>query len=353
MKLFQTLFIFILVVVSCTTKEDGKTIVSSAPKYKDEQDSLYQTDKAKFQKLMKQKHFYFGCTKECGQDSITEYNLDHHINEAFYDLKTTIDSNEIYVQYGFIKTCCQAFGGDYQIIDDTLKLEYYELGRDGCACKCDYEYAFTITSKHPNINIITINGKVAENQTSKFNRTDENGLKQGRWEYFLGDNLWKVENYKDGLLNGKVQEYLANGEIRERNYVLGIREGYSLHYHPDSLVGRFISFYKHDSTIWFGFPEALKYCYFPVKEFSCSVDSVDVKIPYNTGELMYEGKIIQESNRGKPVGTHFVYYKSGIVEAKIDYDSDSLFIFDEKGKLTQQFTLAEGMKFKMKQGEYN
>jgi antitoxin component YwqK of YwqJK toxin-antitoxin module len=170
------------------------------------------------------------------------------------------------------------------------------------------------------------------------NYRDEAGLKQGIWKHYLKGKIWKIEPYKDNLLHGQHYEYWANGEVMRTDYVNGIKHGYYLHYEPASTSGRVVSFYDQGEYVWSAFPWDLESFIVPVKGFHTSRDTVEIKVPYNTGELMYKGSIVGERNSSRMshgVGIHQAYYATGELKARVDYTIDTIYIFNKRGQLVE------------------
>lgn len=170
------------------------------------------------------------------------------------------------------------------------------------------------------------------------NYRDEAGLKQGIWKHYLKGKIWKIEPYKDNLLHGQHYEYWANGEVMRTDYVNGIKHGYDLHYAPDSTSGSFVRFWEQGENVWAAFPWELESYIVPVKGFHTSRDTVEIKVPYNTGELMYQGTIARKSNSsrmGHGVGIHQAFYASGELKARVDYTRDTIYIFNKRGQLIE------------------
>jgi len=171
--------------------------------------------------------------------------------------------------------------------------------------------------------------------------TDSAGFKQGTYTTYLQGKVWKIERYKDDQLHGQHFEYLANGEVLRTDYVNGVRNGYFLHYNPDSIFGKFVTFWQDGRKLWSAFPWELNSYLVPVKGFLSELDSVEIKVPYNSGQLMYTGLIATRGGgRAEPIGHHVAFYESGSVKASIDYDADSIRIFSREGELIKSETIS-------------
>ncbi|MCB0798605.1 MAG: hypothetical protein KDB85_13390, partial [Chitinophagales bacterium] len=175
-----------------------------------------------------------------------------------------------------------------------------------------------------------------------FNLIDSNGLRQGIWIYQLNGKLLKSESYVDSKLNGTSYEYLANGEIRKTDYSNGLQNGYFLQYWPDSVFGSFVSYWENGMHLWAAFPWELTYYLVPIKGFIINKDSAEIKVPYNSGKLMYTGTIIRDrKNIGKAIGIHKAYYETGKLKAIVDYDKNMIEIFDTLGQVTTTSTIRD------------
>ena len=168
----------------------------------------------------------------------------------------------------------------------------------------------------------------------EYNLKDSQGRKQGKWITMLNGKPWKIEFYKDNKLHGQCFNFWANGEVMRMEYEHGKRHGYYLHYQPDSTVARFVVYYQNDTAIWHGFPSELALYFIPIKGFSSEIDSVYVKVPYVSGNLMYEGWVKNnKNNQTVPIREHKVYFESGKLQAKIDYALDTMIIYNSKEEI--------------------
>lgn len=75
-------------------------------------------------------------------------NCDNSISEkTTTDLvitKENITKSTLNVNFKFLQACCQTFGGDYKIKNDTLIFEYENVGEGICKCECWYKYKLKI-----------------------------------------------------------------------------------------------------------------------------------------------------------------------------------------------------------------
>lgn len=58
--------------------------------------------------------------------------------------KESITKSTLNVDFKFLQACCQTFGGDYKIKNDTLIFEYENVGEGICTCECWYKYKLKI-----------------------------------------------------------------------------------------------------------------------------------------------------------------------------------------------------------------
>jgi hypothetical protein len=141
------------------------------------------------------------------------------------------------------------------------------------------------------------------------NQIDKTGLKQGRWEIYQYDKIWKREHYHNDKLHG-----------------------YQMTYSSDSNFALFISYYENGKHLWSAFPWELCDYIVPVKGFLTEENQVEIHVPYNSGKRMYEGTIAkQKSSSVSAIGIHKAYYETGELKATIDYTSDSITIYTLKG----------------------
>lgn len=164
------------------------------------------------------------------------------------------------------------------------------------------------------------------------NQKDKNGLKQGVWETYRNGKIWKRENYKDDQLHGKQYEYHGKGEVTLTAYRLGVIEGYQLRYHTDSSFANFISYYENGKHLWSAFPWELCDYIVPVKGFLTEEQRVEIRVPYNSGQRMYVGTVVNTTTSGiVPIGIHKAYYETGELKALVNYDQDSIYIYNVRG----------------------
>lgn len=179
----------------------------------------------------------------------------------------------------------------------------------------------------------------AHAETQAENQLDSLGRKQGNWRTDLNGKPWKVERYKDGERHGVQQEFWANGEIIESTYAEGLKHGAQSHYHPDSSVANMYSWHERGNQVWMVFPWELERYIVPVKGWSAGMDSVEIRVPYVSGQLMYSGYL----NHGERIldvayGRHRAYYPDGQLRAIIDYDQDSMTIYSPQGAVLERTT---------------
>lgn len=173
-------------------------------------------------------------------------------------------------------------------------------------------------------------------------------LKEGISKQYLNGKVWKINRYSAGKLDGKNFEFLENGEILETNYKNGIRDGYFLHYAPKSRTAKFATFWKDGKKLWSAFPDQLDLSIIPSKGFITDEDTIEIKIPYNSGKLLYQGRIISPAKiEDECIGKHTLWFENGKIRAIIDYDRDSIKIYNEKGKLLQNTNIFKMRGFRI------
>ena len=120
---------------------------------------------------------------------------------------------------------------------------------------------------------------------------------------------------------------------------MGQRHGAFTHYHPDSSAAKSYSWFENDTQQWIAFPWELESYLVPVKGWSATHDSTEIRVPYVSGPLLYQGSLnLADNIMDRPYGTHHVYYPDGSVKAAIDYDKDSMSVYSRSGQLMEVIT---------------
>ena len=176
--------------------------------------------------------------------------------------------------------------------------------------------------------------------TEVLNEVDSLGRKQGHWVLHYRGKPWKDENYKDGVLDGLRKEHWANGEVIENEYSMGVLDGRARHYHPDSSFAMYQSFYENGEPVYLVFPWELATYIVPVKGWRAWRDSVEVKVDWLNGKHMYHGylRVSEPDSLTSAFGMHQAYYEDGTLKATIDYDRETIVLFDRSGKVVEQTT---------------
>jgi len=174
------------------------------------------------------------------------------------------------------------------------------------------------------------------------------GKLQGEKKDFNKDGkLISLENYKDGLLNGKTTRYYTNGTVKkEEFYSKSIRigewkafnykgENNAIENYKDGLkVGKWVSkskifgedkiatttkFYKNNKPTgtWKSVDEKNKPIW--IKKY-INADQFEKKEFYTNHKL----KKISNLNKGKPYGTFEEYYESGTLKSKYTYTDNRI-----------------------------
>ena len=91
----------------------------------------------KSKKKMDERGIVFESLGDCDK-SISEKNTTDLIIT-----KQSITKSTLNVDFKFLEACCQTFGGDYKIKNDTLIFEYKNVGGI-CKCECWYRYKLRI-----------------------------------------------------------------------------------------------------------------------------------------------------------------------------------------------------------------
>lgn len=145
----------------------------------------------------------------------------------------------------------------------------------------------------------------------------------------------KLETFKNGKLNGISEEWL-HGEHTVCNFVNDKLDGFFYSYRTDSIICDHLVYFKNGEKLWHGFPTALYKTLNDLKPFVFSQDETTVEILFANGKLMYEGKFILTQkvlNKYKGEGIHNMYYPSGNLKAKYNYETDTMIVFFENGEI--------------------
>ena len=153
------------------------------------------------------------------------------------------------------------------------------------------------------------------------NRTDKDGLKQGKWVVFNSDKSIVLEEieYVDNKKNGTGIKYYPNGKIKqELTYVDNKANGYAKMYYENGNVSE-EGIWKNNK--WVG----------------------EYKFYFESGNLAYEWSY---SETGKRTGTQKYYHENGQVMIEGDWnegkESGILREYDEKGNLVQEKNYVNG-----------
>ena len=194
------------------------------------------------------------------------------------------------------------------------------------------------------------------NLDSMVNIVDSLGRKTGKWETKVNGEIWKTEFYEQGKLHGLQTQKLNNGEILETRYIKGLKHGISQQYSEGDKVAKSITIYHNGKRVFSTFPQELSNGNFKKAVLSTELDSIELKLKYLSGKKLYQGKIIKESSiKGVPGGQHKVFYENGKTKFLLDYDIDSMYSYDKKGKPvdTLYFSLEKKIWPKLDEVEIN
>ncbi len=101
-----------------------------------------------------------------------------------------------------------------------------------------------------------------------------------------------------------------------------------------SATGLYVSLYQNDKFQWAAFPYELAQYIVPVKGMQTQADSINIKVYYLSGKILYEGKFYGEKNgAAKGCGLHKSYYENGEIRTVLDYNQDSITAYDNKGNM--------------------
>lgn len=175
-----------------------------------------------------------------------------------------------------------------------------------------------------------------------FNQFDNNGLKQGKWKIYRNGKLLELEEYKDGKLNGTSTSYDTHGAVTfTREFKNGQEHGYTTVYHQvyseEYKTAKMVIYFENGVKQWWAFPWDLEENIIPAKGFhlESTIDTVHVKVSYISGSPLYDGVVSRiggEYGGPKRIGLHKSYYPDGQLRSIVQYDIDSIFLFDEQGQ---------------------
>ena len=85
-----------------------------------------------------------------------------------YIEKQIISNSNIKVDFKFKAGCCQEFGGDYTISNDTLNFIYEQVNDDLCGCLCWYKYKLQINEPKTQVKAIKLRLKLKTTANPKY-----------------------------------------------------------------------------------------------------------------------------------------------------------------------------------------
>lgn len=207
---------------------------------------------------------------------------------------------------------------------------------------CSQEYSSDQPEKEINRNEIDQTTQVGHPQNPIIQK-DTSELQQGIKKLYHNGKLWKKENYEDGKLHGKNFEYWANGEVLMTEYQEGIRHGYFMHYAPGQSSATFITRWTNGKEMWSTFPIQIEEHFVPIKGYLYKEpDTIEIEVPYINGSILSTGTLVGKMSGGAtPIGEHQVFYESGKLKALINYDTDTVIVFDKEGNIIDRSTTLE------------
>lgn len=123
---------------------------------------------------------------ECDPNNSNPYELRERV------INKEIRNDSLIILLGKREICCAKFIGHFKIENDTLKINYENIG-DECFCTCFYELTFKIPQRIQDSLYITFNGLQFEQTNKKFAEyiTIIDTLENGRilWSKYEGDEL--------------------------------------------------------------------------------------------------------------------------------------------------------------------
>lgn len=138
-------------------------------------------------------------------------------------IKKEILEDSIIIVLGKRDICCATFSANYTLINDTLKINYENIG-ESCFCPCYYELTFTIPNNNIYFSEVTFNGQSYTQTNKKFSEftKDVDTLNNGTIlikEYENGELILEFER-QDTLINYRryykgelIQEYKSKNRL--------------------------------------------------------------------------------------------------------------------------------------------
>lgn len=141
----------------------------------------------------------------------------------------------------------------------------------------------------------------------------------------------------------------GENRIKEVSYLDGVKDGYYKEYHKDSVFPIVVFYYENNKILWNASTWDLYLYSVPVKGFFIRTpEPVKIEIPYNNGNIMYSGEVIDiVDGTYKMLGKHYSYYITGELKVVVDYSIDSIFEFNKSGNIINSTTLDSWYKEKV------
>jgi hypothetical protein len=141
----------------------------------------------------------------------------------------------------------------------------------------------------------------------------------------------------------------GENRIKEVSYLEGVKDGYSKEYHKDSVFPIVVFYYENNKILWNASTWDLYLYSVPVKGFFIRTPHpAKIEIPYNNGNIMYSGEVIDiVDGTYKMLGKHYSYYLTGELKVIVDYSIDSVFEFNKNGNVINSTTLNSWYKEKV------
>lgn len=163
------------------------------------------------------------------------------------------------------------------------------------------------------------------------NYRDQNGLKQGIWDFKENGHLKGFETYTNDTLDGAFRHWINYpGGIYEGSYKKGLKNGICKTYENDTILVM-VHKYRQGESLWAGYPSVDNHFDAPVKGFDIESDSVLIECPYSNDTIWYKGVFIKK----EPVGIHRMYYPNGRLKFVHNYNTGKVKAYNSQGKLIE------------------
>jgi hypothetical protein len=111
------------------------------------------------------------CTKDCDGSSLygDDIAFDFLKNDDHLILSKNFIDGMVSIEFLIVASCCQEFGCDYNINQNELSINYFNISNTSCPCICKYWYRLDINNQVKEFDSVIINGKLAIDSTELAN----------------------------------------------------------------------------------------------------------------------------------------------------------------------------------------